>query len=253
MRLLLIALPLLLVLAACGSDPSSQRDLDGAASSPVGQSPELQPTSLLTEPTPISESNSGSGPSLEPTIEVPVDATPRFTSDEEAAAFDYSSATGLDMEEALRRVRLLNKLDPTLDSIRREAANIIAGLFIEHDPDLVVNLRLTEAAGPVLTSVIENSPVPIIVNIEAVLTRDQILARLDSVRARLVDEVPGLQGSGLDERTGEVILYVFVEGSAEEVAGLKAEVEEVAELFGREIGAPFRIDYLSAPIENLPR
>jgi hypothetical protein len=80
-------------------------------------------------------------------------------------------------------------------------------------------------------------------------------ASLSESRRRLDRALPGLQaavpermGTWIDERTGDVVLDVFIKGDPEEVAEAKSRIEDAADSLAQEIGLPARIVYLRSPV-----
>lgn len=123
--------------------------------------------------------------------------------DVDAGAIDYAAAIGVDMDEARRRVNLLNDTRPTFDSIRKEASDTLAGFYQEHEPDLRVYLRLTGEPSPALRSVIAESPLPIIVSTDAELSLSESVQRLERATPGVQSRVPEPIGTSIDEPTGE--------------------------------------------------
>lgn len=183
-------------------------------------------------------------------------SAPAATAEEwSAGAIDYAAAIDpdMDMAEAERRANLLEEVRPTLASIRQQAQetpDTLAGLYIEHKPDLRVYLRLTADPSPALRAVIDESPVPIFVSTDAIASLSESQRRLDRAYPGLQAAVPELMGTWIEERTGDVVMDVFIQGSPEEVAAAKSRVEEAAASLGRETGLPVRIEYLPGPVTN---
>ena len=103
---------------------------------------------------------------------------------EDAAAMDYAMAIDpdMDMDEAKRRANLMEEARSILDSIReeaQEAPDTLAGFYLEHEPDLRVHLRLTAEPSSTLTSIIDKSPIPIMVSTDAPATLSETRRRLD--------------------------------------------------------------------------
>jgi hypothetical protein len=166
-------------------------------------------------------------------------------SDLEAMAHDYQAAIGVDYPEALRRAELLLTSDETIASIREVAAGTLAGLAIEHEPDLTIQLRLTDAPSEALLSIIADSPIPIIVDFAPRLSLAESRQRIAAIEIGAA--MPGVQGHGFDERTGELVIDVFVEegtGKADTLADIA--VAQIA--LSEQLGMPIRIEYHSAPV-----
>lgn len=233
LRIQIVVLTVTLLVVACG--PS-----EAATESPT---PHAAPAveNLAAEPT------------LSALDEHPTEPVPSPVLSAETAtaldygAIDYAAATGVDIAEARRRAPLLEELKPTLRSIR-EAGNSLAGLFIEHNPDLRVHLRLTAKPSPTLQAILDRSPVPVVVSADAALSVYDSRRRLELATPGLARAVPELMGTFIDERTGEAVMDVFVQGTLEEVAAAKSRIEAAAAALAREIGLPVRIDYLSGPL-----
>ena len=62
--------------------------------------------------------------------------------------------------------------------------------------------------------------------------------------------MPGVQGYGFDERTGELAIDVFVEEGPEKAKTL-AIITAAQSALSEQLGMPVRIDYHSAPVRLL--
>jgi hypothetical protein len=161
----------------------------------------------------------------------------------DAGAIDYALAIGVDIDEARRRANLLNEARPILDSIRKEASDTLAGLYKVHDPDLRVYLRLTGEPSPALRSIIAESPLPIIVSTNAALSLSESVLRLERAIPGVQSRVPERIGTSIDERTGDVVMDVFIEDDPEQIAEAKARIEAARDSLAQAVGLPVQIHY----------
>lgn len=170
---------------------------------------------------------------------VPVQtADQAFAMDAAASASNNNIAAG----EAERRLRVRQEADQQLTRIRAGLAGRYAGGYIVHDPEYGVVMRLTgtESVAPQTLS-LPSGRLSVRFETGAAATLDALAATIASKLPALKLAVPELQGAGVDERTGEIVLKVHAVGAAETaLLGRDAELTEL-------VGQPVRIEAVPAP------
>jgi hypothetical protein len=147
--------------------------------------------------------------------------------------------------EAGRRLRLQEVSAPWVSKLRREFAGRLAGLFRESEGDyrLVVRLKgdAPEADRWIGTGR-DRMRIQFLAGAPATLaeTLEKVAAAMPDIGTRL----PGLMGTGVDERTGEVILDVYaVGGEVERVRAAEPALERL-------LGHPVRIEISAARMSD---
>jgi hypothetical protein len=154
----------------------------------------------------------------------------------------YSDDFGVSVEEATRRLRLQGELEDTLAALAEELRGRFAGAWIEHEPRLRGVVRLTGQGIELpaeARSLVERTGSPIDFVAGADATVDELVERLGSVLARLKSRSESLVGAEVDVRTGEIVLFVERDVTAEEAIGQSAK-----EL----LQAPVRVESVDAPV-----
>ncbi len=164
---------------------------------------------------------------------------------QEAIAADakaYSSASGLTLAQAHIRMRTADKMGEPLAHIRKKFSERLAGIYFEDAPRFKVLVRLTGHKPVAPTSLkLDGVKVPVEFITGARSTLDVLVTSISAKTQDLVTMVPGLDGVGTDERTGEIVLNVFAEGSDRKaLATLNPDVEQL-------LGHPARIDFEDYP------
>ncbi|HLL31666.1 MAG TPA: hypothetical protein VK403_11775 [Allosphingosinicella sp.] len=147
--------------------------------------------------------------------------------------------------EAKRRLRLQEVSAPHVSKLRREFAGRLAGLYQESEGDYRLVVRLKGEAS-VADRWIGSGPdrirIQFLVGAPATLaeTLEKVAAAMPAIGAQL----PGLMGTGVDERTGEVMLNVYAVGEDVE----RARAAEPA--LERLLGHPVRIEISAARMSD---
>jgi len=160
-------------------------------------------------------------------------------------AAEIARGSGISAAEAVRRLRLQEVSSAHVSKLRREFSNRLAGLYRESEGDYRLVVRLK---GPVpvadrwIGSGRDRMRIQFLAGAPATLAEmlEKVAAALPAIGARL----PGLMGTGVDERTGEVMLDVYAVG--EEVERVHAAESELERLLGH----PVRLHFSSAPMSN---
>jgi hypothetical protein len=149
----------------------------------------------------------------------------------------YSKEHGTTAAEALRRLKLQDEQISAIARIRREFQDRLAGVYIQHEPGYSVVVRLTGDQD------VSNRELPLPsgrleVSFEtgALVTLECLRSALKKNRTVLTTTVPEIQGTGIDQRTGEVVIRVFAPQS-EEASFLEQDKE-----LERMLGVPVRIE-----------
>lgn len=161
-------------------------------------------------------------------------------------ARSYADEFGVSEEEALRRLRAQEQVSHVTDLLRRATQHRFAGLWIEHQPEfrLIVRLVGDKPVPPGLINAVRRSPIPVFFRTGAAATQVKVLEKVRSSVPWLLTELPDMAGTDMDVRTGEVVLTVYAVGAAREAA--KAKGPKLAQ----QLGHPVRIDVLGTPVEN---
>lgn len=172
----------------------------------------------------------------EPVSPEPVSPEPEL-SDSEAGA--YALDFDVTVEEAEERLAAQGELNVALSALRDLAGERLGGAWIEHEPELRGVVRLT---GPVadqeaFDEIVDASPVPIEVRVDASLSLSELQDEQERVQEELQEVLPGAT-TGIHEESGSVTVYV----PAEDTDARRQSVEPVAEV--RAVtDAPVRVEY----------
>jgi hypothetical protein len=174
----------------------------------------------------------------------PVAAEPamRIASPAEALVQDareYAKRYGLPLGEAVQRLRAQEESVPATDRIRDIYRDRLAGISIEHLPELRILVLLT-GSDPVPGETISAGglTVPIVFRTGAAGTQAEIALAIATHQAAIKAVLPGAQGMGVDTRTGELVLLVSPRQAARrDTEALDREVEAIT-------GVPVRIRVL---------
>jgi hypothetical protein len=163
----------------------------------------------------------------------------------ESIAMDAASSARLNnisTDEAARRLRIRNEVDEQLTRIRNSVAGRYAGGYISHSPQYGLVIRLTgaEAVAP-QTLTVPSGQFQVRFETGAAATLETLTGTISEKLSALKLAVPELQGAGVDERTGEIVLKVHAVGAAE--TALLARDAELTTL----VGQPVRIEAVPAP------
>lgn len=160
-------------------------------------------------------------------------------------AAEAARGGGISEAEAARRLRLQEVSAPHVSKLRREFADRLAGIYRESEGDYRLVVRLKGAA-PVpdrwIGSGRDRMRIEFLEGAPATLaeTLETIAGSMPAIGTRL----PGLMGTGVDERTGEVILDVHAVGADVE----RARSAEPA--LERLLGHPVRLQFSSTPLSD---
>lgn len=162
-------------------------------------------------------------------------------------AAGYAKQHAVPLAEAERRLRLETRSGDVASLLGNEFKDRLAGMFVEHRPTYRIVVRLT-GSSPVKPRLIRigNDGVPVVFMTGASATRQQ-LADIAQENTRLLQaSIPDLQGIGIDETTGEIVLTVYAPGR--ESKAYTPEIKMLTSLLGN----PMRIHALRAREQKHP-
>ncbi|MBA2770686.1 MAG: hypothetical protein H0U34_01520, partial [Sphingomonas sp.] len=131
---------------------------------------------------------------------------------EEAIAEDaahYAARHSVTVVEAVRRLRAQEDSVAVTDRIGQALRGRLAGISIQHNPQYRIFVLLT-GTEPVANqaALAAGSTVPVVFQLGAAATRDQIVTAMRTHQPALRAQLPNARGMGLDPRTGELVLFV---------------------------------------------
>lgn len=127
-------------------------------------------------------------------------------------AAEYARQHAVDPMEAERRLRAQEESVAATDRIQRTYARRLAGISIEHFPQYRLVVLLTGSRSVRDTTIFAGGmAVPVHFRTGASATRAQVVDAIVEHRAAIRQAVPGSQGMGLDQRTGELIVLANVD------------------------------------------
>jgi len=161
-----------------------------------------------------------------------------------ADAARIADSSGVSSDEAMRRLRIQDALGETIEGLGQRFRGRLAGISIDWSKDAVAVLLTGSDSVPDETAALAGANFSIVYRTGARATLAQLLdasqRHLDDVRRAL----PGLQGIGTDESTGELVLHVFEPGGAGGSArARKAGLERL-------LGVPMRIETVPGQIRK---
>jgi hypothetical protein len=161
-------------------------------------------------------------------------------------ARSYAAEFNVSIDEAVRRLRAQEQQGDVIERLRNATRSRLAGLWREHKPEfrLVVRLVGNAPAPPEFQAAAAGSPTPVVFVTGAAATQAELLDKIHSSLPMFKAALPGLTGTDVDVKTGEIVLTVYAVGAAGEAAKTKG-----AEL-GKQLGHPVRIDLIDAPERN---
>ena len=158
---------------------------------------------------------------------------------------EVARGEGISEAEARRRLRLQEVSAPFVSKLRREFADRLAGLYRESRGDYRLVVRLEGEAAVAdrwIGTGRDRMRIQFLAGAPATLaeTLEKVAAAIPAIGAQL----PGLMGTGVDERTGEVVLDVYAVG--EDLERARAAEPGIERLLGH----PVRLQFTSARISE---
>jgi hypothetical protein len=124
-------------------------------------------------------------------------------------AVEFARDHAIPTEQALQRIRALEESVLATDRIREEFRQRLAGISVHHDPldRIIVFLTGTDSVAD-RTIDAAGLSIPVQFRTGARATREQIIAAMREHQATLRKELPNARGFGIDQRSGELVLFV---------------------------------------------
>lgn len=151
-------------------------------------------------------------------------------------AGEYARAYGVGLDEAERRLRLQEASVAVSERLRVQYRDRLAGIAVEHAPEWRLSVLLTGAEAP---AGFAEAGVRVVFRDGAGATREQVLAAIDTHRARIEGLVPRLRGMGHEPRTGALVVFAR--------DPLLPEVEAELRIL---VGVPLEVRVLPAAMRN---
>ncbi|HYW09048.1 MAG TPA: S1 family peptidase [Longimicrobium sp.] len=164
----------------------------------------------------------------------------------EQDARSYAAEYNVSIGEAVRRLRVQEQQGETVARLREANPGRFAGLWLEHQPEfrLVVRLAGNAPAGPEFRSVAAGSPTPVAFVTGAATTEAQVLDRIQKSGPRFRAVFQGLAGTDHDVRNGDIVLSVHEKGAS----GQSVRARSAA--LTRQVGHPVRVQLLDTPLRR---
>lgn len=163
---------------------------------------------------------------------------------EEAIAADarwYARSQGVSQAEAVRRLRIQSEMGGLIGRLRRVHKARLAGIILEHQPVYQLRVRLTGTRPvPAEEHALGGSRLPVVFETGAKATIDELVTAITVHQAALGHLYPTLSGLGTDERTGEIVVYVYAP-TADAADAAKAKFPQARAVLGQ----PARIEITS--------
>jgi len=159
-------------------------------------------------------------------------------------AGEYATRYGLALDEAARRLRAQEASVATTDRVAQVYRDRLAGLSIEHRPEYRIVVLLTGST-PVPDGTLRAAgmDVPIHFRTGAAATREAMVEAIGVHREAIRTALPGTQGMGVDQKTGELVILVNGDAAAR-AAAWQAELAALT-------GVPVRIEAADRGDTNL--
>ena len=156
------------------------------------------------------------------TIESPAQALTRD-------AAEYAKLFAVSQDEAERRLAALDASVPVTDAIEARYRDRIAGISIQHRPDLRINVYLTGTdTVPDQTLQFGGMAVPVTFRTGALASRDKVIWAVTWHQAQIRAMFSRPPAMGLDPRTGELVVLITSGEAKSGVEQWRKKVEAVA-------------------------
>lgn len=156
---------------------------------------------------------------------------------EDIAITGYAEENGVSITEARKRLLIQAAIgDEDKLRLRSEFESRFAGMFLAHKPDQHMVVRLV-GSSPVLPRVIKTSEgdLRVVFRVDQKHTYAELKKIVSEFKAEL-SSIPGIQGIGVDQRTGEIVLDIAAPDKE------KAVYENKKNQLEKALGAPIRFD-----------
>jgi hypothetical protein len=165
---------------------------------------------------------------------------------DDVAASSYATENGVSMDEAKKRLKVQAEIqEEDVLGLRREFDTRLAGLYLDHQPDQHMVVRLV-GSSPVSPRVIRTSQgdLRVVFHVDQKHTHAELQNTVSEFITEL-SSIPGIQGIGVDERTGEIVLDIAAPESEE------AAYEKRKDQLEQVLGAPIRFQISRSPLVPL--
>jgi hypothetical protein len=177
-------------------------------------------------------------------------AAPKLQTADEALAQDageYARRRSVSLDEAKRRLRAQEDSVAVTDRLRTALRGRLAGISIEHEPQYRIRVLLTGTAPVDQVALAAGSPLPVVFELGAAATREEIVAAMRQHQPTLRSELPNGRGMGLDPRTGELVLLVApMDADRLGVAAIMERAETLTRV-------PVRVEVVNRPNTDMAR
>ncbi|MBB4133425.1 peptidase [Xanthomonas sp. 3075] len=125
-------------------------------------------------------------------------------------AKSYARSALISEKEAARRLKLQAASEESINHIVESYKGKLAAAYWEDIPDLRFIIKL-KGKSPALTRKVSTvmGDVPIVILGGADKTLEELEGIISANRSELYRDIPGLEGISIDEKTGQIILYIF--------------------------------------------
>lgn len=131
-------------------------------------------------------------------------------SEEGVAAAGYSKEHKVSLAEAAKRLRIQDEFGQTAANLREEFSERLAGIYLQHEPDYRIIVRLVgKNAVEERMLVFPSGPIRISFRPGASATKYELLAAVKRKREILKKMLPDMQSISVDERTGQIVIQIF--------------------------------------------
>lgn len=120
----------------------------------------------------------------------------------------YASMNNVSLEEALRRLKLQNEIGNLNAQLSENEKGTFAGLWIEHQPNYRVVVRLTQMVESIILPYVENSQLADIIDLSPAETSLQELEKSQSQITQICNKLGILCDSSINIKENFVELYV---------------------------------------------
>lgn len=156
----------------------------------------------------------------------------------------YARSALISEKEAARRLKLQAASEELIQSIVESYKGKLAAAYWEDIPDLRFIIKL-KGKSPALTRKVSTAlgDVPIVILTGADKTLEELEGIVSANRSDLYRDIPGLEGVSIDEKTGQIILYIF------NPAVEKNAYEKEKNLLEKKLNNPVKLVYLRGKMQ----
>ncbi|QWN07018.1 S1 family peptidase [Xanthomonas citri] len=157
----------------------------------------------------------------------------------------YSKSAMISTAEAARRINIQESSENDIAALTRQYSGRLAGAYWEESPEFRFVIRLKGSEKVSLAKISTSfGEVPVVIRSGASKTSEEVRQIINSNQDVLFKSVPGLQGSFYDEKTGQIVLNVYVPESE------KADIKREIPALDKALGNPVRIDFMPGSLRE---